>query len=118
MYIIRKSFEFSASHCLDHLPVHHPCAHVHGHNYVVTVELRSEKLNTNGFVRDYKELDPVKKYIDALYDHKHLNDVMNVTPTAELIAMTLFAKFKQEIPELYAVEVCETPKTMVRYEGS
>jgi 6-pyruvoyltetrahydropterin/6-carboxytetrahydropterin synthase len=116
MFIIRKEFSFSASHCLDHLPTEHPCSRVHGHNYVVTVELRSQTLNKSYFVKDYRELDIVKNYLDLHFDHKHLNDYLIFTPTAELLASYLFESFIDDIPELYAIEVSETPKTNARYE--
>lgn len=116
MFIIRKEFAFSASHCLNHLPEGHPCSRVHGHNYIVTVELRSAILR-NGFVRDYRELDCVKKFLDENWDHRHLNDViMPIVPTAENMAHFLFEEFVDRIPELYAIEVSETPKTNARYE--
>ncbi len=116
MYIIRKEFAFSASHCLDHLPDGHPCSRIHGHNYVVTVELRSKTLNSDFFVRDYRAHDPVKRYLDNELDHKHLNDILLMQPTAENIANHLFWMFKPSMPELYAIEVSETPKTSARYE--
>ena len=45
MFRIRKEFHFSASHRLEHLPPDHQCARLHGHNYVVVVELAAETLN-------------------------------------------------------------------------
>lgn len=118
MHIIRKEFAFSASHCLDHLPKEHPCFRVHGHNYVVVVELRSSTLNEDGFVEDYRKLDLVKNYLDLTLDHQHLNNVLPIKPTAESIAKFLFLLFIKKIPELYAIEVSETPKTNARYERS
>ena len=50
MYIITKEFAFSASHQLTHLVDGHPCARVHGHNYIIVVELSAEELNEQGFV--------------------------------------------------------------------
>ena len=118
MYTITKEFAFSASHQLNHLPTTHPCSRVHGHNYVIKVELRSTKLNKNDFVRDYRELDGLKIYLDDVLDHRHLNEIMLLPPTAENIAKYLFDMFITPIPELYAVEVSETPKTNCRYERS
>ena len=115
MYKISKQFSFSASHILDQLPDSHPCARLHGHNYVVTVHLCSEKLNEYGFVRDYKELDFIKEFIDSTLDHRHLNDIMPCYPTAENIAHCLFEIFSKKLPELYAVEISETPKTSAVY---
>ncbi len=117
MYKISKQFSFSASHILEGLSLEHPCSRMHGHNYVVTVHLKSEQLNEVGFVKDYRELDNIKKYIDDTLDHRHLNDVFNFNPTAENIAKHLYDIFKIEVPQLYAVEVCETPKTSAIYEA-
>lgn len=117
MYKISKEFSFSASHILELLPPEHPCSHLHGHNYVVTVHLRAKVLNDVGFVKDYRELDNVKSYIDKNLDHKHLNDLFAFNPTAENIAKHLYDIFKEDIPELYAVEVSETPKTTAIYEA-
>ena len=116
MYRISKQFSFSASHVLGHLPDEHPCARMHGHNYLVTVHLKSESLNEYGFVKDYKTLKIVKQFIDQTLDHQHLNDCMSVPPTSENIAHFLYEQFKPEIPELYAVEVSETPQTSCIYE--
>ena len=42
MYRISKEFHFSASHQLIGLPEDHQCARLHGHNYIVVVELTAE----------------------------------------------------------------------------
>lgn len=117
MYKISKQFAFSASHILKGLPAGHPCTRLHGHNYVVTVHLKAESLNDAGFVRDYRDLDSVKEYIDVNLDHRHLNDILPFNPTAEHIARYLYDLFKVDIPELYAIEVSETPKTSAIYEA-
>jgi len=101
---------------LDHLPDDHPCARMHGHNYLVTVHLKSETLDEYGFVKDYKSLKTVRQFIDETFDHHHLNDCMSEPPTSENIARFLYERFKPEIPELYAVEVSETPQTSCIYE--
>lgn len=116
MYKISKQFAFSASHILKGLRDDHPCARLHGHNYVVTVHLKSENLDEYGFVKDYRELSFIKNYIDSYLDHRHLNDVFNVNPTAENIAKKLFDIFSVQIPQLYAIEISETPKTTAVYE--
>ena len=116
MYRISKQFSFSASHVLQHLPDDHPCARLHGHNYRVTVHLKSETLDEYGFVRDYHTLKHVKQFIDETLDHRHLNDCMACTPTSENIARFIYERFKPEIPELYAVEISETPQTSCIYE--
>jgi len=116
MFRISKQFSFSASHVLDLLPADHPCARLHGHNYAVTVHLKSETLDEYGFVEDYNALDSVKRFISQTLDHRHLNDCLSVPPTSENLARFLYEQFKPEIPELYAVEVNETPQTSCIYE--
>lgn len=115
MYKISKQFAFSASHVLNMLDKNHPCARMHGHNYLITVHLQSETLDEYGFVKDYKSLSIVKKFIDETLDHRHLNDVIPGHPTSENIARFIFKRFKPELPELYAVEVSETPQTSCVY---
>ena len=115
MYKIRKEFAFSAGHQLRGLPDGHPCSRMHGHNYVVVVELKKTAVDDVGFVRDYRQLDSIKSFIDLNFDHRSLNDVMEDNPTAENIAKLLFTMFKPSFPELSAIEVSETPKTNAIY---
>lgn len=115
MYKITKEFAFSASHQLNGLPETHPCSRMHGHNYIIRVELKSETLNDVGFVVDYRALDDIKKFIDDVLDHQHLNDVLPFNPTAENMAKYFYEYFNHLHSEVSAVEVCETPKTNARY---
>ncbi|KUN95350.1 6-pyruvoyl trahydropterin synthase family protein [Streptomyces caeruleatus] len=119
MFTITKEFHFSASHVLDQLPAWHPCARMHGHNYIVVLELSAEDdaLTPAGFVRDYRELDAFKKWMDDTLDHRHLNEAMGggASPSAENLAKWIFDRWRDEVPELTAVKVSETPKTWAVY---
>lgn len=118
MFIIAKSFEFSASHILEGLPEGHKCGRLHGHNYVVDIELRGLGLDDHGFVLDYGELDPVKAMLDKNFDHRHLNDVVDFQPSAENLARHLYERTLMLLPRgvvLWAVRVHETPKTVAEY---
>lgn len=118
MLTIQKEFGFSASHVLAHLPDGHPCARLHGHNYVVVLELcaRDDKLNEAGFVRDYRDLDKFKRWVDETIDHRHLNDVMDgVNPSAEHLARWIYEQWRPDLPELTAIRIAETPKTWAEY---
>ncbi|TJZ93456.1 6-carboxytetrahydropterin synthase QueD [Paracoccus gahaiensis] len=115
MFRISKEFHFSASHRLDHLAADHQCARLHGHNYIVVVELSAPDLNADGFVRDYHELAPLKAYLDGQFDHRHLNDVLDMPSTAENLARHLFDWCRARWPETSAVKVSETPKTWAEY---
>lgn len=116
MYTIFKEFHFSASHSLKCLEKGHPCAKLHGHNYVVEIELKSEKLNSKGFVKDYREMDVLKTYIDKKFDHRHLNDVLgHDKATAENLAKHFYDWCKNLWPEVSAVRVSETPRSCAEY---
>ena len=115
MYKISKQFTFSASHQLSNLPPDHQCARLHGHNYTVIITLQSQKLNEVGFVVDYGELKPLKEYIDSTLDHRHLNDILPVSPTAEHLARWLYNWCKAKWPETISITVKETEKTSAEY---
>lgn len=118
-YSITKDYHFSASHVLDGLPDGHPCGRLHGHNYVVRVELTADRVDPVGMVFDYGDLKPFGAWIDTHLDHRHLNDVIGGNPTAETLAETLLAVAEETVgmPETIdvAVSVSETPKTWARY---
>ena len=123
MYRISKEFHFSASHQLDHLPEGHQCARMHGHNYVVIVELEHDELNTDGFVVDYGKLDSFKEFIDEIFEHRHLNEVLDsgLATTAENLAKYFYDLLRNEYYGVgyywlvSAVTVKETDKTAARY---
>lgn len=115
MFRITKEFHFSASHQLSHLPADHQCARLHGHNYIVVVELAAPALNADGFVRDYHELRSLKAYIDDSFDHHHLDDILDVPSTAENLARHFYDWCKARWQETAAVKVSETPKTWAEY---
>lgn len=118
MFTIAKRFEFSASHVLAGLPDGHQCGRLHGHNYVVELELQAEQLDARGFVRDYGELGDFKGWIDDHLDHRHLNDVIEkVNPTAEHLAVFLYelARYALGLTQVSAIRVYETPKTCAEF---
>lgn len=119
-YTITKEFEFSGSHVLHGLPDGHQCGRQHGHNYLVRVELTGD-LDSRGFVMDYGDLAPFKRWLDKTLDHRHLNDidpfdtVEGINPTAENLSRYLTAALHREVllPRSVLARVCvsETPKT-------
>ncbi len=116
MYRITKEFHFSASHQLTRLPDDHPCARLHGHNYIVKVELSSNELNEYGFVVDYRDLGELKNHIDDDMDHRHLNEVFDHdSVTAEFMAKYFYEYCKERWACVSAVMVSETPKTWAEY---
>lgn len=117
---IRKTFAFSASHALAGLEPDHPCGRLHGHNYVIELVLAAPAVDGRGFVVDYGELAPFGRYVDRHLDHRHLNDVLDVNPSAENIAAHVYRWSRAHLDDpvasrLVAVRVSETPKTWAEY---
>ena len=117
MFRITKDYHFSSSHQLYGLAEGHPCGRLHGHNYIVQIELSGDTLNEHGFIRDYRELDDLKRYIDDSIDHRHLNDIFgDDCVTAEHLAKHFYEWCKERWPEVTAARVSETPKTWAEYK--
>jgi 6-pyruvoyltetrahydropterin/6-carboxytetrahydropterin synthase len=102
----------------------------HGHSYRVEVILEGLTLNEHGFVQDYRDLEPIKTFIDKVLDHQDLNKILVdtlpqpggaaharlfPTTTAETIAWVLFETFKSQFPKLAEIRVSETQKTWASY---
>jgi len=114
MYRIAKAFQFSAAHRLDGLEPGHPCGRMHGHNYEVELFLESPELDSTGFVRDYRELDQFKTWLDSTFDHHLVNETIS-QPTAENMAKAIYLRAAMLYPEVTAVRVSETGKTSAWY---
>lgn len=113
---ISKWFTFEAAHRLNGLPEGHQCGRHHGHSYRVEVRLNAQELTGPGFVTDFGALEPFADYIRTHLDHRDLNEVLEVEPTSELLALHLARWFMEHmeptIPgRLVAVVVSETAKT-------
>lgn len=120
MYRIAKRFAFSASHVLEGLGDDHPCARLHGHNYEIDIVAESADLNPAGVVVDFRDLDDVGRWIDITLDHRHLNDVLEGPPSAEVIAQVIFnwcrTNLRPEIAErITAVRAWETTRAYAEY---
>ncbi|MGH3939374.1 MAG: 6-pyruvoyl trahydropterin synthase family protein [Pseudonocardiaceae bacterium] len=121
MFRIGKNFTFESAHRITGLPDGHKCARPHGHSYTVTVMLERQELIEPGFVTDFGELAPFKRYIDACLDHRDLNEVLDIAPTSELLARHLAEWFVEHLQpqlpgRLYAVRVSETATSWAEYE--
>ena len=118
MHTIGIAYQFEAGHYLTGLPDTHKCSRPHGHNYEVIVEFKSATLNDVGFVIDYFDARPIKDFIDAEWDHRMLNDVVEFNTTVENLAEFLFTKFKPQFPQLSSITFKETPTSVARYEDT
>ena len=135
MYITRK-VEFSASHVCrnpqlsdqENEALYGLAAnpHGHGHNYVVEVSLRGQPDPVTGMVLDLKELKEIlTREILEPYDHRFLNHEVppfdREVPTTENIARDIWRRLEpslsNEVHQLHAVRVWETPELYVDYFG-
>lgn len=82
MYYVQKRMEISASHRLS-LSYRSKCENLHGHNWIITVFVRSEELNEDGMVADFTR---IKELIQGKLDHGNLNELLPFNPTAENLA--------------------------------
>jgi len=85
MYKIKVQTEVAGAHQLK-LSYDSPCERLHGHNWLIEVELVTEQLDDNGMVCDFKVAKTIlKKYVHDVIDHTFLNDIFDFNPTAENI---------------------------------
>lgn len=115
MYELTVEDSFSAAHQLFKSKT--PCENLHGHNWRVKVYVRSAELDQEvGWVMDFKRIKMHLKESLSRFDHKVLNEVMGVSPTAENIARTIYEDLKKSIREnIYKVEVWETEGSSASY---
>jgi 6-pyruvoyltetrahydropterin/6-carboxytetrahydropterin synthase len=107
MYYLKKTFEFSAAHHLN-LSYASGCTNLHGHNWMVTVYLRSKTIDENGMVEDFKH---IKEKVQGRFDHALLNDILP-QPTAENIAKFIHDDLA---PLCYRVDVTESAGSVATY---
>lgn len=104
---IGKRYEFSAAHHLPMTMDSHPCHRMHGHNYIVEIEVRGDVEPQSGWIIDFHHIDQnIKPLIEKL-DHQVLNDFIE-NPTAENIAMWIMGNYP--VKYVFSVTVWETPK--------
>lgn len=108
MYFVKKRMEISAAHSLR-LSYQSKCENLHGHNWIIDIYCRSRELNDDGMVVDFTH---IKEMVMSRLDHRNLNDIIPVNPTAENIARWIC----EQIPSCYRVEVQESENNSAAYE--
>jgi 6-pyruvoyltetrahydropterin/6-carboxytetrahydropterin synthase len=114
-----KRFRFEAAHKLG-AGYKGPCARLHGHSYVVEVEVEG-RVNEQGMVVDFKLLKRlIGGWIDRNWDHREIELTPN--PTAEVMACELAAITRVELAMalkvyLVAVRVWETPDAYAEWRA-
>lgn len=109
MFYLIKRIEIAGAHRL-HLNYESKCQNLHGHNWIVTVYCKAEKLDANGMVCDFTH---IKRMVHDKLDHKVINDVVkDINPTAENMARWICG----QIPNCYKVSVQESEGNIAIYE--
>lgn len=108
MYIVSKRMEIAGAHYLN-LSYESKCANIHGHNWIVTVFCRAEKLNDDGMIVDFKH---IKNMVHEKLDHQYLNNVVEFNPTAENMAKWIC----DQVPNCFKVQVQESEGNIAIYE--
>lgn len=112
-----------------------PCAHPHGHNGLVEIELETEELDRRGMVVDFGDVKrDIKGWLDATMDHQMLlrrddplaewmrehsepTCLFDENPTAENIARAIFERAREREWPVVAVRLWETPTSFATYAG-
>lgn len=108
MYYISKRMEIAGAHQLK-LSYESKCSNIHGHNWIITVYCKSETLNKDGMVVDFKH---IKNKIHDYLDHGYLNELLPFNPTAENISKWIC----DQIETCYKVQVQESEGNICIYE--
>jgi 6-pyruvoyltetrahydropterin/6-carboxytetrahydropterin synthase len=119
-YRIGRRFTFAAAHQLHGLPDGHKCSNLHGHTYTAEIELTADALTGPGFVTDFGDLAPFRRYLETRIDHRNLNEVLSFEPTAENLALHFFdwcaQHLEPDIPgRVTAVRVWESPTSWAEF---
>src|SRR5574344_2479233 len=120
MFEVEIDRTFSAAHQLR--GYRGDCCNLHGHNYKVTVTVRSAVLDEIGIAVDFRRL---KAELDSLLtglDHKFLNDLPafgKINPTSENRAKFIYermsAKMNGGSVKVWKVRVGESETSAVTY---
>jgi 6-pyruvoyltetrahydropterin/6-carboxytetrahydropterin synthase len=131
MYLVTKRIDFCYGHrLLDYDGI---CKHPHGHNAVVEVDVRTDRLDERNMVTDFADIKRlVKGWIDRELDHKMIlreDDPLvsplealgepifklESNPTVERIAKLIFDMSRDQGLDVVAVRVWETPTSFAAY---
>jgi len=119
MFTVSVETNFWASHQLalpdgSKEPAHH-------HNWSVTAEVGSEKLNDMALVMDFQDLKEMVENIVGKFDNKDLDEVSYFkknNPSAENVARYIYEKLQIELPKdvkLQSISVIEEPGCSAKF---
>lgn len=113
---LRQTFQIESARFLPKLKKSHPCSHMHGHSFKITLIWSGPIDPSIGWVRDYHSVTQGMEPLLRDLDHKILNEVPGLeNPTSEYLAIYIYEKTKAWLPELTQVIISETTNTECRY---
>jgi 6-pyruvoyltetrahydropterin/6-carboxytetrahydropterin synthase len=120
MYTVTIETEFSAAHIIR--GYNGPCSRLHGHNWKVTVEAKTEVLDNLGMSVDFYVLQKKTEEITAKFDHRDINSISpfdkELNPTSENIARFIYDELIKLLPsqiKLSFVAIGETGQYTAKY---
>jgi len=115
MWMLRKEVEIDAAHRLDSHPG--KCANLHGHHWLITFEISTDKLTEMDMVVDFGTLSAMARELDHMFINEH-EAFKIMLPTAENMACYFAHRVALENPHISMVRVTveETPGAEVSYE--
>ena len=115
---ICKSFRFEAAHRLPKVPAGHKCGRLHGHSYVVEIEITRPVDADQGWVLDFGELSTAFRDLGESLDHRYLNEIPGLeNPTSEILAVWIWNQLTAALAGLSGITVRETCTTACTYRG-
>ena len=99
MYQLHIETHFSSAHNLR--GYQGKCEKLHGHNYIVEVEVSGDELDGTGILADFKVIKKLCKKVTERLDHGYLNEIEpfdRINPTTENIARHLCEAIQDELP--------------------
>jgi len=105
MWYLKKVVWISSAHKLAGYKG--SCQYLHGHNWKVTVYCKGDKLDELGMLVDFNRIKNEVKWLD----HKDLNEILPINPTAENLAKFIQGK----VPMCFQVNIEETEGSVVTY---
>ena len=115
---LTKVFRFEAAHRLPRVPEGHQCARMHGHGFLLEIEVKGPVDPAMGWVMDFADLTAaVKPVLDQL-DHSMLNDVEGLeNPTSENLVRWIWDRLQPRLSLLTRVGIAETCTARCDYRG-
>ena len=120
MFEIEIDRSFSAAHQLR--GYNGDCCNLHGHNYKVTVTVRSAEQDEIGIALDFKKLKAGLNELLEELDHKFLNDLpdfADINPTSENLARFIYRRMGEKMNngpvKVWKVRIGESDSSAVTY---